>query len=296
MSSDAPAPVGGEGPSPGGEGPTSGAGDGAPLPPPRELDWRWGVIIWIVLGAFWLAGWRPRVKGLEHVPRRGGAVLAFNHHSYADFIMLGWPIMREVRRPVRYLGKREAVESRWIGWAARWGDVVKVDRQSLTGRTGAFREAVDALRSGDLVAIAPEQTISPSGELLPFRAGAVRMAQVAGVPVVAVVGWGSQRFRTKGGGFGRVVRVPVDTVFCPPITIGPDEDPAAVTARLQAMMGRVLHELQERHAADSPPGARWVPHRLGGGLPDHAEVLAAHLARTRDWEGQEHGTPGGSGA
>lgn len=284
MSSDAPAPVGGEG-STGGRGP-----DDA-LPPPRELDWRWGIIVAIAIGAFWLAGWRPRVRGLEHVPRRGGAVLAFNHHSYADFIMLGWPIVREVRRPVRYLGKREAVESPWIGWAARWGDVVKVDRQSLAGRSGAFREAVDALRSGDLVAIAPEQTISPSGELLPFRIGAVRMAQEAGVPIVPVVGWGSQRFRTKGGRFGRLIRVPVDTVFCPPVVVAPDEDPAGATRRLQAGMERVLHDLQDRHADHAPPGARWMPRRLGGGLPDHAEVLAEHLARTRGWEGQERGTP-----
>ncbi|MEY3020449.1 MAG: hypothetical protein RLZZ272_1433 [Actinomycetota bacterium] len=263
-------------------------------PPPRELDWRWAIIIGIAIGAFWLAGWRPRVRGLEHVPRRGGAVLAFNHHSYVDFIMLGWPIVREVRRPVRYIGKREAVESPWLGWAARWGDVVKVDRQSLMGRSGAFREAVEALRSGDLVAIAPEQTISPSGELLPFRAGAVRMAQAAGVPIVPVVGWGSQRFRTKGGRFGRLVAVPVDTVFCEPIVVGPDEDPAEATDRLEAVMVRVLHDLQERHAKDAPRGARWVPRRLGGGLPDHSEVLAAHLARTRGWEGQEEGTPDGS--
>jgi 1-acyl-sn-glycerol-3-phosphate acyltransferase len=267
-------------------GPTSSEGSG-PLPPPRELDWRWGVIVALGLGPFWLAGWRPRVRGLEHVPRVGGAVLAFNHHSYVDFIMLGWPVLRDVHRPVRYIGKREAAESPWLSWAARWGDVVPVDRQSLAGRAGAFREAVDALRSGDLVAIAPEQTISPSFELLPFRVGAVRMAQEAGVPIVPVVGWGSQRLRTKGGRFGRFLRVPVDTVFCPPVVIGADEDAVEATRRLQDTMTRVLHGLQESYVDGAPAGAPWVPRRLGGGAPDHADVLAAHLDRTRGWEGQE---------
>lgn len=271
------------------------ASDGTPLPPPRELDWRWGVIILIAIGAFWLLGWRPRVRGLEHVPRRGAAVLVFNHHSYVDFIMLGWPVVREAHRPIRYIGKREAVESRWIGWAARWGDVVSVDRSSIMGRAGAYREAVDALRAGDLVAIAPEQTISPSGELLPFRSGAVRMAQEAGVPIVPVVGWGSQRFRTRGGPFGRFVAVRVDTVFCPPIHVDREEDPVAVTRRLEADMTRVLHGLQEAHAVGVRPGARWVPRRLGGGAPDHARVLAEHRARTGAWEGQHPEEPRADG-
>ena len=145
-------------------------------------------------------GWRMRVEGLEHVPRRGGAVLAFNHHSYLDFVMLAWGPVLDLRRPVRFLAKREIWASRWVGWLARWAEAVPVDRTSASARADAYGAAIAALEVGDLVAVAPEQTISTSFDLLPFRHGVVRMAQRSGRPIVPVVGWGSQRIAAKGVG------------------------------------------------------------------------------------------------
>jgi hypothetical protein len=51
---------------------------------PLRFDWRWNVLKALMVPWFVLARWRIRVEGLEHVPSQGGAVIAFNHHSYAD--------------------------------------------------------------------------------------------------------------------------------------------------------------------------------------------------------------------
>jgi 1-acyl-sn-glycerol-3-phosphate acyltransferase len=273
-------------------------------PPPalpsgvHRLTWRWRLIAALVVTLVKALRWRLRIQGLEHVPRRGGAVLAFNHHSYFDFVMLAWAPVLRLRRPVRFLAKREVWASRWTGWIVRWGEAVPVDRSSASARAGAFDAAAQALRQGDLVAVAPEQTISRSFELLPFRTGAVRMAQQGGVPIVPVIGWGSQRFATKGHKLRWITRLPVVVRFGAPLEVGPDDDPVVVTAELQDRMSRLLDEVQRGYEDGAPAGAWWVPARLGGGAPPHDEVLHDHLARTSGWEHRaadgepDHGTDG----
>jgi 1-acyl-sn-glycerol-3-phosphate acyltransferase len=255
----------------------------APPPTAARLTWRWRVIARIIIVVVRSLRWRLRIEGLEHVPRRGGAVLAFNHHSYLDFVMLGWGPIRELRRPIRFLAKREVWASRWTGWLVRWADAVPVDRTSPAARSGAFTAAAEALRAGDLVAVAPEQTISPSFELLPFRTGAVRMAQQGGVPIVPVIGWGTQRVATKGGPKRFVTGLPVVVRYGVPFHVTPDADPVAATRDLQDTMTRMLDEVQRGYEDGTPAGAAWVPARLGGGAPDHDQVLRAHLDRTTRW-------------
>lgn len=247
----------------------------------QRLTWKWRVITALVVTLTRVGRWRIHVEGLEHVPRRGGAVLIFNHHSYLDFVMLGWAVVREVNRPVRFLAKREIWASPWTGWLARWAEAVPVDRRSTTARADAYGAAIAAVDAGDLVAVAPEQTISTSFELLPFRTGAARMAIRGGVPIVPVVGWGSQRVAAKGqgvrGGFG----IPIVVRYGPPVPVAPDDDPAEVTARLETIMATMLDQVQRDYPDGTPTDAWWVPARLGGSAPDHDEVLRAHQDRFR---------------
>jgi 1-acyl-sn-glycerol-3-phosphate acyltransferase len=242
------------------------------------------VIVAIVVTFVRLLRWRVRIEGLHHVPRHGGAVLAFNHHSYSDFVMLAWGPVRRLRRPVRFLAKREVWASPWTGWVVRWGEAVPVDRSSSGARAGAFDAAAAALRAGDLVAVAPEQTISRSFELLPFRTGAARMAQQGGVPIVPVIGWGTHRFATKGRKARLVTGLPVVVRFGEPLHVGPEDDPVTATAQLQARMERLLDEVQRSYPDGAPAEAWWVPARLGGAAPPHDQVLREHLQRTSRWE------------
>lgn len=250
---------------------------------PLRLDWRWKLLRTLIVPWFVFARWRIRVEGVENVPSRGGAILAFNHHSYADAVMLAWGVVLRAKRPLRFLAKREACEGRWIGWVTRWISVIPVDRGSAGGRAQALAGAEQALKVGDLVAIAPEQTISDSLELLPFRAGPARLALTTGAPIVPVIGWGSQRFIGPQRRLGKVIGLPVTVRFAEPIVPQPEEDVVALTARLRATMERELDAVQRSYPDGLPAGAHWVPARLGGAAPLHASVLRDHEDRMRDW-------------
>jgi 1-acyl-sn-glycerol-3-phosphate acyltransferase len=250
---------------------------------PRTLDWHWQVIKVLVVPVFKLLRWRIDVRDVHHVPAEGGAVLAFNHHSYADAIMLAWGVVLYAHRPLRFLAKREACEGRWIGWLTRWVAAIPVDRASSSARAAALNEAEVALRAGDLVTIAPEQTISDSLELLPFRLGAARLAIAAGVPIVPCIGWGSQRSVGPDRRLAKVLSLPVVVRFGAPMRAHDGEDAAALTRRLRTTMEIMLDEVQHSYPDGVPTGAPWVPARLGGGAPAHDEVLAEHRARIREW-------------
>lgn len=231
------------------------------------LPLRWRALAVIVVVLVRLARWRIDVQGLRHVPQHGGAILAFNHHSYADFIMLAWAPVRLLRREIRFLAKREIWESPKTRWAVRLAGAVPVDRGSASARSDAYDAAITALQDGDIVAVAPEQTISPSFELLPFRTGAVRMAQQAGVPIVPVIGWGSHRFASKGHPPRLTSKLPVTVRYGAPFEVGPEDDPREATDRLRDRMVELLHEVQETYPDGAPAGEHWVPARLGGGAP-----------------------------
>lgn len=248
------------------------------------LNWFWRAIRVVAVLLVRAMGWRLQVEGLRHVPRRGGAVLTFNHHSYIDFVMVAWAVVLRLDRPVRFLAKREIWRSRSVGWIARLGGCVPVDREHAGSRRRALDAAVAALTGGDLVAVAPEQTISPSFELLPFRTGAVRMAQAAAVPVVPVVGWGTQRFATKGVRPRLARGIAVVVRYGEPVHVDPVDDPVAATARLQKAMEALLEEVQRGYPDGTPPGAWWLPDRLGGAAPPHEAVVRDHHQRTGGWD------------
>lgn len=252
-----------------------------PSGPPSRLTPVWWLLRGLaVLVVRVVGGWRVRVVGLERVSTEGGAVLAFNHHSYFDFVMVGWDIVRKLRRPVRFLAKREIWRSRWFGWVVRIAKAVPVDRDDPTSRSGAFDAAIQRLREGELVAVAPEQTISPSFELLPLRTGAARMALGSGVPLIPAIGWGTQRFAAKGHGVRLARGITVDVVYGEPIVPRPGEDAVALTARLESAMQELLRRLQDEYPDPvDPDDDWWVPARLGGSAPNHDEVLAEHRAR-----------------
>ncbi len=250
---------------------------------PLRFDWRWRLLIALIVPWFKFAGWRIDVQHVERVPQVGGAILAFNHHSYADAVMLAWGTVLKARRPLRYLAKREACDGRYLGWVTRWISVICVDRGSSGARANALGKAEQALLAGDLVAIAPEQTISDSLDLLPFRSGPARLAIAAGVPIVPCVGWGSHRFVGPDRRLGKVLRLPVVLHYDEPMFPMPGENAAALTARLEARMARVLDEVQHAYPDGLPAGANWVPARHGGSAPSHGEVMARHARRVRDW-------------
>jgi 1-acyl-sn-glycerol-3-phosphate acyltransferase len=220
------------------------------------------------------------VQGIEHLPRHGGVVIAANHTSFWDFFTSGWLPYRRWRRPVRILAKASLFSMPVFGWFMRRAEHIPVHRGA--GR-GALTSAVDALEHGELVLVLPEQTISPSLELLPFKPGAARMAAAAGVPLVPTVSWGSHRFHTTGRKPRWSWRLPVTVRYGEPLHPGPDDDPEVVTHELRRRVGMLLDEVQRSYPDGTPQGAWWVPARLGGGAPGAEEADAFLRALAARW-------------
>lgn len=225
-----------------------------------------------------LQGWQIRVAGLEHIPRQGGAVLVSNHTSYWDFLTTGAGPYLAWGRPVRILAKASLFDAPLVGPVMRRAGHIPV-RRAAGAR--ALRDAVRALRSGELVLVLPEQTISPSFELLAFKQGAVRMAAAARVPLVPAVSWGSHRFHTVGRRPRPVWGLPVSVRYGQALRPGPNDDPARLNAVLRRRMRRLLDSVQRSYPDGTPSGAWWVPARLGGGAPT-SEQAAEYVSRLEE--------------
>lgn len=239
-----------------------------PAPPPRPTL-RFRVIAWLVIAVVRLFRCRLRTRGLEHVPRTGGAVITWNHHSHVDFVVTVYDIYCRLGRPVRFVAKRELWDHPWLGWVPRFADAIPVARADDGDRDRALGSAVEALQAGHLVMVAPEGGINETFELGPFRTGAARMARLAGVPLVPSVSWGTQRVSTTGHPLtlGCLWRLPVEVAFGPPIHPRPGDEPVELTRRVRDRMVDMLHDTQARYPDGAPDGAWWVPARLGGGAP-----------------------------
>jgi 1-acyl-sn-glycerol-3-phosphate acyltransferase len=230
--------------------------------------------------AFAGLGLRFTRSGTENVPRRGGAVMAINHTGFLDFTFAGYATL-PARRLVRFMAKDEIFANPVAGPLMRGMKHIPVDREA---GSASFSAAVRALRAGEIVGVFPEATMSPSWELLPFKQGAVRMAQEAGVPLLPTVIWGSQRVYTYDRHKPlRQRRLPVTVTVGEPLVLGADEGIAAGTRRLRSTMETMLHAAQEAYP-DRPSGpddAWWLPARLGGTACTPEEGVAQVNARRK---------------
>lgn len=250
----------------------------APGVPAPSLVYRFAA--WIGVTVMRMQRWRFDMEGLEHVPGRGGCVIAANHTSFWDFFAVArFPYLR-LGRPVRILAKESLFRVPVFGPLIRGTGCIPVDRGN--GRD-ALVHAVTSLHAGEVVLVLPEQTISRSFDLLPFKTGAVRMARAAGVPLVPAVSWGSHRFFTTGRLPRWRWRLPVTVRFGEPLHVGPDDDVDVVNKELRARMQALLDASIESYPDGTPAGEWWVPHRLGGGAPEHGGVARAHSAGTTRW-------------
>jgi 1-acyl-sn-glycerol-3-phosphate acyltransferase len=227
---------------------------------------------------FKAAGFRFQLTGTEHVPRSGGAVLAFNHISYVDFVLGGYAAL-PARRLVRFMAKEALFRHKVSGPLMRGMHHISVDRSA---GAASYQQAVEYLRAGELVGVFPEATISRSFELKDFKSGTVRMAVEAGVPIVPVILWGTQRVLTKDHprdfSRGKTIAITVGE----PITPAADES-AAATGQLRSMMAELLKQTVDAYPdSEQPPGSWWLPASYGGSAPTPeraAELDAEEKAR-----------------
>ncbi len=212
-------------------------------------------------------------QGLEHLPERGGALIAVNHTSYLDWLPALYAAYRRGRR-LRFMIKAEVQDSPAGKWLIKHARLIPVDREA---GGDAYAVAVQRLREGELVGVHPEATISRSFELRPFKTGAVRMALEARVPIVPLVVWGAHRIWPKDHP-KHVVRNSVPIVVAASHPLQPVGHVDQLNDQLRHAMERLLYRVQEEYP--HPQGAYWVPRRLGGSAPspdDSKQLRAAEL-------------------
>ena len=128
------------------------------------------------------AGVTLEVEGREHLSIRP-AVFIFNHQSGADpFLMCAL-----LRRDFVGVAKAEIRKNPVLGPAFAFADTVFVDRADHEQAVRALEPAIDTLRRGLAILIAPEGTRSEGYEVGEFKKGAFRIAMAAGVPIVPIV-------------------------------------------------------------------------------------------------------------
>ncbi len=143
--------------------------------------------------------YRIRIKGQEHVPFRGPALLVCNHLSFVDGFIVG----ACVQRFIRFLIYRPYYEFRLLNWLFRLMKAIPVSDGSKRDVVASLEKARQELEQGHVVCIFAEGAISRTGNMLPFRRGFERIVQGLDVPVIPVCLdrlWGSI-FCFRGGRF-----------------------------------------------------------------------------------------------
>ena len=154
--------------------------------------------------------WRPVLVGREHIPATGPVILASNHLSFIDSIVI--PLA--VPRPVQFLAKAEYWQGRSpAAWPRRLFfaafAAVPVQRDQQGDAQASLQLALEVLRRGEVFGLYPEGTRSRDGRLYRGRTGVGWLALESGAPVVPVGLVGTERVQPIGTRFPRVHRVRV---------------------------------------------------------------------------------------
>jgi 1-acyl-sn-glycerol-3-phosphate acyltransferase len=193
-----------------------------------------------------------QVEGLDRIPPTGAVILAANHISNADPVLLGaWVTPGLRRRRIHWLGKKELFAWPVFGSIAAHGGVHPVDRS--TADVEAFRLATRILEAGYVLMVFPEGTRSPTGTLQEAKDGVATLAMRTGAAIVPIGINNSDAVWPKGRSLPspfprRTVRVRVGEPFRTADVVPPDMDRrAAKAAATTAIMGRIAELLDERH-------------------------------------------------
>lgn len=140
---------------------------------------------------------RIRHEGLERIPRTGPVILAPNHISNADAVVVGAWLTPVLGRRIHWLGKKEMFRFPPFAAILHAGGVHPVDRGNAD--VEAYRLALRVLEAGGVLLVFPEGTRSATGRLQPFKDGLATLALRSGAAVVPIGVSGTDRVWPRGG-------------------------------------------------------------------------------------------------
>lgn len=192
---------------------------------------------------------RLRVDGVHHVPRSGAAILAVNHTSFLDPVIVGVA----VRRHLYYMAKEELFRFRPFGWLLQQYQVFPVNRRRIDLQ--AMKHAISVLQQGEALVIFPEGTRGDGDHLRPARPGIGMIAARSKAPIIPVLHRGTEKALPRGAWFPRPHRISV--TFGAPFVFAEartEEWQEQILAFSQTIMERIA-ALDGRSEGDGAPSA-----------------------------------------
>jgi 1-acyl-sn-glycerol-3-phosphate acyltransferase len=217
--------------------------------PPQNATTAWKICHRIVSGLLPLLG-SLRIEGRENVPKTGGAVLSCNHPGGVDVVALGYASPRQIF----YMAKQELFEFKpWFSALITSVGAFPIRRGEYD--TQAIDHSIQLVRDGDVLGMFPEGTRNRGRPLRRPKSGAVRIAALAGAPLIpsSVIGIPALHKEWKNP----LHRTPVVVRFGPPIYFtGDPEDSSAIqrqSVELMYAIARLLPpELRGKYDGDPP--------------------------------------------
>ncbi len=177
---------------------------------------------------------RLRSHGVEKIPSDGAFLLAVNHCSFLDPVLAGI----SMRRPLAFMARSTLFRPAPMAMALKGLNALPLDREGV-GISG-FRAVLDHLAKGGGVLVFPEGTRSRDGRLGRLKGGVLKLARMAGVPVVPAMVIGSDRALGRGHWIPRPVRVEIR--FGDAIDFLDEQDEEKALTRLRHAMQSLVPE------------------------------------------------------
>jgi 1-acyl-sn-glycerol-3-phosphate acyltransferase len=223
----------------------------------RRLGFWQRVAVFVVVPVLRL--WTRRSwTGLENVPPSGGLIIAPNHISHFDPLVVAHFVYGAGRWP-RFLAKASVFKVPLVGAFLRKVLQIPVERGSVEA-VKSLDALVDALQQGGAVIIYPEGTTTREPDLWPMRGktGAARLALLTGAPVIPVAHWGAQRvFDPRTKKLSLRPRAPITVTAGKPVDLSRWEGEAPTRAVLDQMTDAIMTDVRdllgEVREAEPPP-------------------------------------------
>jgi 1-acyl-sn-glycerol-3-phosphate acyltransferase len=205
-----------------------------------------------------------RYTGTRNVPREGGFILAPNHFSNLDPLLVGIGLWKAGRAP-HFMGKASLFRVPVLGALLRATEQIPVERGGVARDADPLEAATTAVREGTGVIVYPEGTLTRDPDLWPMRGktGAVRLALSAGVPIIPCAHWGAEKVLPPYAKFPRFIpRRTFDIRFGEPVDLsafaGRPLD-ARLLSEATALVMASITTLVEELRGEKGPAKRWDP-------------------------------------
>jgi 1-acyl-sn-glycerol-3-phosphate acyltransferase len=206
---------------------------------------------------------RFRFHHPERMPQAGAFVLAPNHYSEIDPVVMGVVSWKLGRAP-RFLAKASLFKNPVLGWLLRTSGQIPVERAGSRSHA-ALRAAEELVEKGRMVVVYPEGSLTREPDLWPMRGktGAVRIALERDIPIIPAAHWGTQALMPR---YGKKVslfpRKTIDVIIGEPLDLsayrGRPIDQASLLKATAELMDAIAHLLAEVRG-EPAPAKRWDP-------------------------------------